>query len=128
MFGVRWLIFLLNLVFITAACTFMLSNSWAYDYADENSKPQWLYRDTLELFFYIAVMHHNAGLLFQYVIVVNMVLLAVAMTFIVLVVQESSITGEAIVMIPFFIFANVVSAYFKVSVQRENVVDGVRRK
>lgn len=113
MLGIRWLIFLLNLNFITAACTFVLANSWGFQYM-EGTKPLWLYSDTLELFFYITILHHNSGLLFQHVILVNTLLLAVAMTFIIVVAQATTVANEALFMIPIFIFANVVSAYFKV--------------
>lgn len=91
----------------------MLSNSWGYQYRD-GGRPFWLHNDTLELFFYITILHHNSGLLFQHVVLVNALLLAVAITFIIVVAKLSRMGLEALPAISIFMFANVVPAYFKV--------------
>lgn len=104
----RWMVFLLNLLFISASCVFALSNSWGVCAPGVGSWPSapaeavlegrtnenlsghyqgagdaggadsqaaftrslgdgtqpytyWLLSDTIELFFYIVILHHNTG-------------------------------------------------------------------
>lgn len=42
----------------------------------------WLVSDTVELFFYVVILHHNTGLLFQNCILVDILLLSTCLTFI----------------------------------------------
>lgn len=56
--------------------------------SDQNESPGqrgasfWLVADSVELFFYLVILHHNTGLLFQNCILVDILLLTTCLTFI----------------------------------------------
>ncbi|CBZ50397.1 putative adenylate and guanylate cyclase catalytic domain-containing protein [Neospora caninum Liverpool] len=208
----RWMVFLLNLLFISAACVFALSNSWGvcgqhqaeeamseadvesalaalsrvsgdqaaqvhdaalpvpsvttsahsttsqfptagvsrvtrvmkssnvkvregYDHArfpsltdgDEDHEVEqvdgraytyWLLSDTIELFFYIVILHHNTGLLFQNCILVDVLLMTMSLTFIITTARETASTVSSIATFPCYVFFNLVSAYCKEYIDR----------
>ncbi|PFH32645.1 hypothetical protein BESB_012570 [Besnoitia besnoiti] len=115
----RWMVFLLNLLFISASCVFALSNSWgvcARD--DEDTYTYWLLSDTIELFFYIVILHHNTGLLFQNCILVDVLLMTMSLTFIITTAKETASTVSTIATFPCYVFFNLVSAYCKEYIDR----------
>lgn len=57
--------------------------------SDATKKPEWLYIDTIELCFFITVLHHNSGLLFQQILFVNFFLLSVILTLLAVVIQPT---------------------------------------
>ncbi|PHJ22597.1 guanylyl cyclase, partial [Cystoisospora suis] len=163
----RWMVFLLNLLFISASCVFALSNSWGVCapgdstssttssqsqgtsetqtdqtfsvlYQDTGSVSNanthgfvtrsltdssrtytyWLLSDTIELFFYIVILHHNTGLLFQNCILVDVLLMTMSLTFITTTAKETAITVSTIATFPCYVFFNLVSAYCKEYIDR----------
>eukprot|EP01053_Blabericola_migrator_P001475 Blabericola_migrator_1__1474@NODE_138_length_13121_cov_86_467826_g120_i0_p1_GENE_NODE_138_length_13121_cov_86_467826_g120_i0NODE_138_length_13121_cov_86_467826_g120_i0_p1_ORF_typecomplete_len3179_score561_38Guanylate_cyc/PF00211_20/1e43Guanylate_cyc/PF00211_20/4_8e38E1E2_ATPase/PF00122_20/1e21E1E2_ATPase/PF00122_20/1_8e04Hydrolase/PF00702_26/9Hydrolase/PF00702_26/7_2e17PhoLip_ATPase_C/PF16212_5/1_8e04PhoLip_ATPase_C/PF16212_5/5_1e10PhoLip_ATPase_C/PF16212_5/1_1e04PhoLip_ATPase_C/PF16212_5/3_6e03 len=119
--GIKWVVFLANLTFMLSACAVMLESNWSLDFP-EDIKPIWLHVDTLQLFFFITILHHNSGLLVQHVILVDLVVCIVAMTFIITVTQRTAVTMEALFLIPLFIVANVFSVFFKEYVERQSFI------
>eukprot|EP01054_Gregarina_sp_Poly1_P004165 Gregarina_sp_Poly_1__4164@NODE_227_length_11180_cov_37_243049_g201_i0_p2_GENE_NODE_227_length_11180_cov_37_243049_g201_i0NODE_227_length_11180_cov_37_243049_g201_i0_p2_ORF_typecomplete_len1198_score190_05Guanylate_cyc/PF00211_20/3_8e45Guanylate_cyc/PF00211_20/6_6e40DUF1053/PF06327_14/2_7e02DUF1053/PF06327_14/1_8e04DUF1053/PF06327_14/0_029HNOBA/PF07701_14/19HNOBA/PF07701_14/11Spo7/PF03907_13/13Spo7/PF03907_13/50_NODE_227_length_11180_cov_37_243049_g201_i03173910 len=119
--GIKWIVFLANMTFMTSACAVMLESNWSLDFP-EDIKPIWLHVDTLQLFFFITILHHNSGLLVQHVVLVDLVVCIVAITFITTVTQRTSITVEALFLIPLFIVANIFSVFFKEYVDRQSFI------
>lgn len=115
----KGVIFLANVTFMVSACAVMLESSWSLDFPDDVN-PIWLHVDTLQLFFFITILHHNAGLLAQHVVLVNVAVCATAVTFILKVTQRTDITVEALFLIPLFIVSNLFAVLFKEYVERQS--------
>ncbi|XP_026190015.1 uncharacterized protein LOC34622156 [Cyclospora cayetanensis] len=78
----------------------------------------WLVSDSVELFFYVVILHHNTGLLFQNCILVDILLLTTCLTFILTAAVSSANTIGMVVNFPCYVFFNLVSAYWKEYIDR----------
>eukprot|EP00920_Eleutheroschizon_duboscqi_P034413 GHVT01082609.1.p1 GENE.GHVT01082609.1~~GHVT01082609.1.p1 ORF type:complete len:1166 (+),score=131.50 GHVT01082609.1:275-3772(+) len=118
---IRWSIFMLNLMVISAACVFTLSNTWGVDwsqFSDEADGTFWLFSDTLELFAYIVILHHNTGLLFQNCIMVDIFLCLVSMVFFLTTVIRTEVSIYSIALLPPYFLFNLISAFCKEFIDR----------
>ncbi|KAL8451743.1 hypothetical protein Emed_001905 [Eimeria media] len=78
----------------------------------------WLVADSVELFFYLVILHHNTGLLFQNCILVDILLLVTCLTFILTAAVSTANTIGMVVNFPCYVFFNLVSAYWKEYIDR----------
>ncbi|CDJ64673.1 adenylate and guanylate cyclase catalytic domain-containing protein, putative [Eimeria necatrix] len=78
----------------------------------------WLVADSVELFFYVVILHHNTGLLFQNCILFDILLLTTCLTFILTAAVSTSNTIGMVVNFPCYVFFNLVSAYWKEYIDR----------
>lgn len=78
----------------------------------------WLVADSVELFFYLVILHHNTGLLFQNCILVDILLLTTCVTFILTAAVSTASTIGMVVNFPCYVFFNLVSAYWKEYIDR----------
>ncbi|KAL8433982.1 hypothetical protein ACSSS7_003467 [Eimeria intestinalis] len=78
----------------------------------------WLVADSVELFFYLVILHHNTGLLFQNCILVDILLLVTCLTFILTAAVSNANTIGMVVNFPCYVFFNLVSAYWKEYIDR----------
>ncbi|KAL8440448.1 hypothetical protein Efla_005590 [Eimeria flavescens] len=78
----------------------------------------WLVADSVELFFYLVILHHNTGLLFQNCIFVDILLLLTCLTFILTAAVATANTIGMVVNFPCYVFFNLVSAYWKEYIDR----------
>ncbi|ORM42067.1 putative phospholipid-transporting ATPase 5 [Babesia sp. Xinjiang] len=115
-----WLTFVLNLLFVSAACVFSLSNSWAVSHSAAYSHyvNMWLPSDSFKFYFYIVVIHHNNGMLFQTCLLVNALFMMVSMTFISFSVVQTATTAVTLFSIPAYILFNLISAHCKEAIDR----------
>ncbi|KAK1444216.1 putative phospholipid-transporting ATPase [Babesia gibsoni] len=115
-----WFTFLLNLLFVSAACIFALSNSWAVSKSGFYSQylNLWLPSDSIEFYFYIVVLHHSSGMLFQTCLLVDALFLIISLTFISSSVVQSATTSITIYSIPCYILFNLMSAHCKEAIDR----------
>lgn len=114
----RWLTFCINTLFVTAACTFALSNSWAV--SGEGAKiDTWLTSDTVEFYFYIVVLHHSTGMLFHTCLLVDILFMILSMTFISTSVKRTPVSVVALFTIPCCIIFNLISAHCKEAIDRK---------
>ncbi|SJK86205.1 Probable phospholipid-transporting ATPase DRS2 [Babesia microti strain RI] len=125
----KWMIFFLSPLFVSAACIFSLSNSWAI--AKEplgDSQNLWLSCDSIEFYFYICLLHHNTGMLFQTCILVDLLLITMSITFISSSVVKTAVTSVTIFNIPCFILFNLISAHCKETIDRRTFYANERAK
>ncbi|GIX61929.1 guanylyl cyclase [Babesia caballi] len=115
-----WLTFFVNFLFVSAACTFALSNSWAvarsgiyFQYLNV-----WNQSDSIKFYFYIVVLHHCTGMLFRTCLLVDALFLIVCMTFVSSGSALTSATYVSFFNIPCYICFNLLSAHYKESIDR----------
>ncbi|EDO05171.1 Adenylate and Guanylate cyclase catalytic domain family protein [Babesia bovis T2Bo] len=115
-----WLTFALNLFFVSAACVFSLSGSWAVEHNHPNFHLAniWLPSDNFKFYTYIVVIHHNNGMLFQTCLLVDSLFMVISMSFINFSVAHSIVSAGARFTIPCYILFNLVSAHCKESIDR----------
>eukprot|EP00923_Selenidium_pygospionis_P038561 GHVN01067189.1.p1 GENE.GHVN01067189.1~~GHVN01067189.1.p1 ORF type:complete len:3341 (+),score=384.02 GHVN01067189.1:158-10180(+) len=118
--SVPWAVFALNLLFVSASLTFMLSNSWAYLPPTEANDEgiEWFYVDAMEFFFFITIIHHNTGLHFFSAAFSDVLLFIMSYTFIftvTIVTPAAQISAASIFM--YFIF-NILSSYIREYIDR----------
>ncbi|CDR96209.1 adenylate and guanylate cyclase catalytic domain containing protein, putative [Babesia bigemina] len=115
-----WLTFFLNLLFVSAACIFALSNSWAVAGSGVYSQylNLWLPSDSIEFYFYIVVLHHSSGMLFQTCLLVDTLFVIISMTFISSSVVQTATTSITLCSIPCYIVFNLISAHCKEAIDR----------
>lgn len=115
-----WLTAFLNLIFVSAACIFALSNSWAVSKSGYYSKylNLWLPSDSIEFYFYIVVLHHSSGMMFQTCLLVDALFILISLTFISSSVVQTATTSLALLSIPSYIAFNLISTHCKESIDR----------
>lgn len=136
----RLLIYLLNFVFIAAGCTFVTVNSWGYNKpeplkwekltlasshlagVDATSLPIvneifWLPNDTMQLFFYLTILHHSSGLLFRQVLCFSILFTVFCLIFFTLD-SVHNVNAATICVTVVFSCINLISTYLKESVDR----------
>ncbi|EKX73567.1 guanylyl cyclase, putative [Theileria equi strain WA] len=116
--GTRFLTFCINTLFVTAACVFALSNSWAVSGEGEKIDT-WLTSDTIEFYFYIVVLHHSTGMLFHTCLLVDILFMILSMTFISTSVKRTPVSVIALFTIPCCIIFNLISAHCKEAIDRK---------
>lgn len=134
--------FFVNLLFVSATCIFALSNSWSIkrteQYRPSNYLFQltnllyiltlchngcsvdynlWLNSDSVEFYFYLILLHHSTGMLFQNCLLIDSLFLVLSMTFISSSVQNNENTVTALFTIPICVLFNLLSAHCKVNTQ-----------
>ncbi|GFE52627.1 guanylyl cyclase [Babesia ovis] len=125
-----WLTFVLNLFFVSAACVFSLSNSWAvvHDESYAHLLNMWLPSDSFKFYTYIVVIHHNNGMLFQTCILVDILFMIVSMSFISFSVIQNAATFVTQFSIPGYIFFNLISAHCKEALDRTTFYSNEKAK
>ncbi|CRG96436.1 guanylyl cyclase, putative [Plasmodium gallinaceum] len=117
--NIKWMIFFLNLLFISAACVFSIAYLWAISEADQmSSYTIWMTNDTIEFFFYLVILHHNTGMLFQTCILVDLLFITMSLTFIATSVVTTITTDSTVLLIPWYVAFNLISTYCKESIDR----------
>ncbi|CDU17892.1 guanylyl cyclase [Plasmodium yoelii] len=117
--NIKWMIFFLNLLFISAACAFSIAYLWTNSETDNStSQTIWMTHDTVELFFYLVILHHNTGMLFQTCILVDLLFITMSLTFISTSVVKTITTDSTVLLIPWYIIFNLISTYCKESIDR----------
>ncbi|CRH00257.1 guanylyl cyclase, putative [Plasmodium relictum] len=117
--NIKWMIFFLNLLFISAACVFSIAYLWAISEADQTSSYTiWMTNDTIEFFFYLVILHHNTGMLFQTCILVDLLFITMSLTFIATSVVTTITTDSTVLLIPWYVAFNLISTYCKESIDR----------
>lgn len=116
--SIEALIYATNVLFMATAFAVMLESAWSQD----ANKVIWLHVNTLQVFFFVSIIHHNAGLLVQHLLVVNIVFTIVSILFIVKITIMTRISQEALYIIPLFIVANVLSVFLKEYVDRQSFI------
>ncbi|EUD67234.1 guanylate cyclase, other [Plasmodium inui San Antonio 1] len=117
--NIKWMIFFLNLLFISAACVFSISYLWAISEIDQTtSYTIWMTNDTIEFFFYLVILHHNTGMLFQTCILVDLLFITMSLTFISTSVVKTITTDSTVMLIPWYVTFNLISTYCKESIDR----------
>ncbi|UKK01592.2 guanylyl cyclase [Theileria orientalis] len=111
--------FFLNLLFVMATCVFALSNSWSIKRTEEVDGSLWLTSDSIEFYFYLILLHHSTGMLFQNCLLIDSLFLVMSMTFISSSVQATSTTVTALFTIPICVLFNLLSAHCKESIDRK---------
>ncbi|BAM40652.1 guanylyl cyclase [Theileria orientalis strain Shintoku] len=111
--------FFLNLLFVMATCVFALSNSWSIKRTEEVDGNLWLTSDSIEFYFYLILLHHSTGMLFQNCLLIDALFLVMSMTFISSSVQSTSTTVTALFTIPICVLFNLLSAHCKESIDRK---------
>lgn len=117
--NIKWMIFFLNLLFISAACVFSIAYLWAISETDQTtSYTIWMTNDTIEFFFYLVILHHNTGMLFQTCILVDLLFITMSLTFIATSVVKTITTDSTVLLIPWYVAFNLISTYCKESIDR----------
>ncbi|SBT71478.1 guanylyl cyclase, putative [Plasmodium malariae] len=117
--NIKWMIFFLNLLFISAACVFSVAYLWSISETDQTtSHTIWMTNDTIEFFFYLVILHHNTGMLFQTCILVDLLLITMSLTFISTSVVKTITTDSTLLLIPWYVAFNLISTYCKESIDR----------
>ncbi|KJP90276.1 hypothetical protein AK88_00124 [Plasmodium fragile] len=117
--NIKWMIFFLNLLFISAACVFSIAYLWAISGTDQTtSYTIWMTNDTIEFFFYLVILHHNTGMLFQTCILVDLLFITMSLTFISTSVVKTITTDSTVMLIPWYVTFNLISTYCKESIDR----------
>ncbi|CAA9988409.1 guanylyl cyclase, putative [Plasmodium knowlesi strain H] len=117
--NIKWMIFFLNLLFISAACVFSIAYLWAISDTDQTtSYTIWMTNDTIEFFFYLVILHHNTGMLFQTCILVDLLFITMSLTFISTSVVKTITTDSTVMLIPWYVAFNLISTYCKESIDR----------
>ncbi|GAB66659.1 adenylate and guanylate cyclase catalytic domain containing protein [Plasmodium cynomolgi strain B] len=117
--NIKWMIFFLNLLFISAACIFSIAYLWAISETDHTtSYTIWMTNDTIEFFFYLVILHHNTGMLFQTCILVDLLFITMSLTFISTSVVKTITTDSTVMLIPWYVTFNLISTYCKESIDR----------
>ncbi|EDL45772.1 Adenylate and Guanylate cyclase catalytic domain containing protein [Plasmodium vivax] len=117
--NIKWMIFFLNLLFISAACVFSIAYLWAISETDQTtSYTIWMTNDTIEFFFYLVILHHNTGMLFQTCILVDLLFITMSLTFISTSVVKTITTDSTVMLIPWYVTFNLISTYCKESIDR----------
>ncbi|SBS91923.1 guanylyl cyclase, putative [Plasmodium ovale curtisi] len=117
--NIKWMIFFLNLLFISAACVFSIAYLWAISETDQTtSYTIWMTNDTIEFFFYLVILHHNTGMLFQTCILVDLLFITMSLTFISTSVVKTITTDSTVLLIPWYVVFNLISTYCKESIDR----------
>ncbi|ANQ08164.1 Adenylate and guanylate cyclase catalytic domain containing protein [Plasmodium coatneyi] len=117
--NIKWMIFFLNLLFISAACVFSIAYLWAISETDQTtSYTIWMTNDTIEFFFYLVILHHNTGMLFQTCILVDLLFITMSLTFISTSVVKTITTDSTVMLIPWYVAFNLISTYCKESIDR----------
>ncbi|KAL8437137.1 hypothetical protein Efla_007108 [Eimeria flavescens] len=117
--GIRWIIFGLNQLFLFAALAFVLSNSRTQGV---KGRAEWHIADTMELSFFLTLVHHNTGLLFQHIIFVDAFLIAASLSCAMLVSQPTSerLRGNLIVIL--LLIVNLISCYLREHDDRQTYI------
>ncbi|KAF8823092.1 guanylyl cyclase, partial [Cardiosporidium cionae] len=110
-FRTRWIIFIINLVFTASAVAFSLMHTWGYTQHSDYSN--WISADSLLLYLFITFINHNSGLLFQYVIFIDILVLTITETMLFVVVLPSTQQILAQFSIPTFFLLNSISCFLK---------------
>uniref|UniRef100_A0A3B0MKL8 Guanylyl cyclase, putative n=1 Tax=Theileria annulata TaxID=5874 RepID=A0A3B0MKL8_THEAN len=111
--------FFVNLLFVSATCIFALSNSWSIKRTEHIDYNLWLNSDSVEFYFYLILLHHSTGMLFQNCLLIDSLFLVLSMTFISSSVQNNENTVTALFTIPICILFNLLSAHCKESIDRK---------
>ncbi|EAN33133.2 Adenylate and Guanylate cyclase catalytic domain protein [Theileria parva strain Muguga] len=111
--------FFVNLLFVSATCIFALSNSWSIKRTEHVDYNLWLNSDSVEFYFYLILLHHSTGMLFQNCLLIDSLFLVLSMTFISSSVQNNENTVTALFTIPICVLFNLLSAHCKESIDRK---------
>ncbi|CDI75902.1 Guanylyl cyclase, related [Eimeria praecox] len=117
--GIRWLIFWLNLLFIFAALAFVLTNA-----RDPGKKiaSEWHTADTVELSFFLTLIHHNTGLLFQHIIFVDALLITASVSSAMLVSQPTTERLRGMLIVCLLLVVNLISCYVREHDDRQTYI------
>ncbi|KAL8269710.1 hypothetical protein Esti_006363 [Eimeria stiedai] len=117
--GIRWLIFGLNLLFLFSALAFVLTNSRTQGVKGPG---EWHTADTMELSFFLTLVHHNTGLLFQHIIFVDAFLIAASLSSAMLVSQPTSERLRGILIVVLLLIVNLISCYVREHDDRQTYI------
>ncbi|XP_053992923.1 guanylate cyclase alpha-like isoform X2 [Hylaeus volcanicus] len=114
--SLRWITLVLNGIFMSAVFVFMISGAWAFVF--ENDYLEWLDTDSLQLVFFVTFMHHNTGVLFRHVILLDALLLLMVIIYVLIVCVPTTQTMFIIFLICPILFFNALSAHLKERIDR----------